>query len=80
MPDATERTPLQIALEQACQFAIAHGVESPKDLHVISWSWWWVMTPVWGPSALAVLILIGAIVGFGASAIWKTLRRRSATT
>lgn len=29
MPETTGRTPLQIALEQACQFAIAHGVEQP---------------------------------------------------
>ncbi len=29
MPDTIERTPLQIALIQAGEFAIAHGVEAP---------------------------------------------------
>lgn len=29
MPDTAERTPLEIALSQACEFAIAHGVEPP---------------------------------------------------
>jgi len=29
MPDIIERTPLQIALTQACEFAVAHGVEGP---------------------------------------------------
>lgn len=33
----------------------------------ISWSWWWVLTPLWGPAAFLVLILLvivaAAIVG-----------------
>jgi hypothetical protein len=29
MPDTTDRTPLRIALTQACEFAVAHGVETP---------------------------------------------------
>lgn len=29
MPETTERTALQIALSQACEFARAHGVETP---------------------------------------------------
>ncbi len=32
---------------------------------VISWSWWWVLAPLWGPLALVavmfVLILLGEI-------------------
>lgn len=32
---------------------------------VISWSWWWVLAPLWGPlalfAALFVLILLGKI-------------------
>lgn len=32
---------------------------------VISWSWWWVLAPLWGPLALVavmfVLILLGKI-------------------
>ena len=25
---------------------------------VISWSWWWVLSPIWIPIAIAVLIII----------------------
>lgn len=28
-----------------------------KLVHVISWSWWWVLSPVWLP--LAVFLLLG---------------------
>lgn len=27
---------------------------------VINWSWWWVLLPVWGPLALAVVLVVGA--------------------
>lgn len=41
-----------------------------RDLHVIGWSWWWVMAPAWTPTALVVLILaVGA-----ATAIWRMIR------
>lgn len=29
--------------------------------HVIDWSWWWVLSPLWIPFALAMMILL--IVG-----------------
>jgi hypothetical protein len=24
----------------------------------VSWSWWWVLAPIWGPFVLAILILL----------------------
>lgn len=27
----------------------------------IDWSWWWVLAPIWGPIALAILILAIAL-------------------
>lgn len=30
-----------------------------KLCHVIDWSWWWVLSPVWISLGLAVLILAG---------------------
>lgn len=34
---------------------------------VISWSWWWVLAPLWGPFAIAVilafLVFVFAILG-----------------
>lgn len=32
---------------------------------VINWSWWLVTLPIWGPFALIVVILVGAVI-FGA--------------
>lgn len=29
-----------------------------KLCHVIDWSWWWVLAPLWIPTAIAIVILI----------------------
>lgn len=29
-----------------------------KLLGVISWSWWWVLSPLWLPAAIALAILL----------------------
>lgn len=35
-----------------------------KLVGVISWSWWLVLLPIWGPFALAlVLLIIGFVIG-----------------
>ncbi len=26
--------------------------------NVISWSWWWVLAPLWGPAAITIIVLI----------------------
>jgi len=31
----------------------------------IDWSWWWVLSPVWGPFVLCVVAVL--VVAFGAS-------------
>ena len=35
-----------------------------KLLHVIEWSWWWVLAPFWVPLALVaiILIIIGIVI------------------
>lgn len=33
-----------------------------KLTKVINWSWWWVLAPLWIPTALALVILLVAIV------------------
>ena len=35
-----------------------------KLLHVIEWSWWWVLAPFWAPLALVaiILIIIGIVI------------------
>lgn len=35
-----------------------------KLLGVITWAWGWVLLPLWGPVALAVVVLLGfALIG-----------------
>lgn len=33
-----------------------------KLTHVITWSWWWVLSPVWISTALAIVI-VGLVLG-----------------
>ena len=33
-----------------------------KLCHVIAWSWWWVLCPFWGGTAIVVLILIICLI------------------
>lgn len=37
-----------------------------KLCHVIDWSWWWVLAPLWIPAALGIvlLILMAVLMGF----------------
>lgn len=30
--------------------------------HIIDWSWWWVLAPLWIPVAVAVVVLLGMAV------------------
>lgn len=33
-----------------------------KLLKVIEWSWWWVLSPIWISTILAIVIIIGIVV------------------
>ncbi|WP_406042726.1 hypothetical protein [Succinimonas sp.] len=33
-----------------------------KLTHVISWSWWWVLSPAWIPLAIAAICLIVYVI------------------
>jgi hypothetical protein len=35
-----------------------------KLIGTIAWSWWWVLSPIWIPSVLAILI-VAVVVGVG---------------
>ena len=41
-----------------------------KLCHVIEWSWWWVLSPLWGQLVFALLVF--AVIGFMVWAIKKT--------
>lgn len=38
-----------------------------KLTHVITWSWWWVLAPIWAPTG-AILLAISATLAW---AFWK---------
>lgn len=36
-----------------------------KLTHYIDWSWWWVLSPIWGVFALVLAVLL--VIGIGAA-------------
>ena len=34
---------------------------------VIDWSWWWVTAPLWLPFVLGLVLLVGAVIFWGAT-------------
>lgn len=36
---------------------------------VINWSWWWVLAPIWGPFALALLVVLICVIIIGIAEI-----------
>ncbi len=46
-----------------------------KLTHVIDWSWWWVTAPLWGGFGIAAVILILALVFYGACGIITAMIR-----
>lgn len=34
-----------------------------KLVGVITWSWWWVLSPIWIPLAIALVIAVIALIG-----------------
>ena len=35
-----------------------------KLLGMITWSWWWVLSPIWIPVVLGLLFIVVSIAGF----------------
>lgn len=33
-----------------------------KLCNVITWSWWWVLAPLWGPLAIVMVIAVIALI------------------
>ena len=33
-----------------------------KLLGVIAWSWWWVLAPIWIPSAIVIVIFLAVVI------------------
>ncbi len=50
-----------------------------KLLGYIDWSWWWVLSPIWGCALFIVLLIvgvIGAVIGIEVRQDRKRLNRR----
>lgn len=41
-----------------------------KLTHVIKWSWWWVLSPIWISAIITAVVLIIALL------IWLVFRRK----
>jgi hypothetical protein len=39
-----------------------------KLTHVITWSWWWVLAPIWISIAIAAVVVVVALIVISASA------------
>lgn len=39
-----------------------------KLAHVITWSWWWVTSPLWGGLVLLVILLLWFLIAFAIEA------------
>ena len=46
-----------------------------KLLGIITWSWWWVLAPLWIPWSIALLVLLG----FGIWILNDEIKRNSKT-
>lgn len=36
-----------------------------KLTNIITWSWWWVLLPLWGPMAFMLSLGVIALIGLG---------------
>jgi hypothetical protein len=33
-----------------------------KIIGIITWSWWWILSPIWVPIFLGILLIIGVLL------------------
>lgn len=45
-----------------------------KLTNIISWSWWWILLPIWGPAFIIITISIGMLL-LGASITYPGRKR-----
>lgn len=38
----------------------------------ISWSWWWVLAPLWAPLLILLAVIVGILLVAGVLALWQT--------
>jgi len=47
-----------------------------KLLGKISWSWWWVLSPIWIPILIVLIIILIGIIAIAIGALFKQIRRK----
>jgi hypothetical protein len=56
-----DRSPRNVSLPPIAVLAAA-ALAVLKLTHGISWSWWWVLSPLWAMAAIVLLIFAGILV------------------
>lgn len=46
-----------------------------KLMGYITWSWWWVSAPLWGPLGLYLVLMLFIFIIVGAATCWEKRRR-----
>lgn len=44
---------------------------------IISWSWWWVLSPIWIPFSIVLFVLFGGLLLVGISAAFGSQKVKS---
>lgn len=47
-----------------------------KLTNVITWSWWLVLLPIWGPIGILLVILIIGLLLMGIGGLYEVMRKR----
>jgi hypothetical protein len=47
-----------------------------KLTNVITWSWWLVLLPIWGPIGILLVILIIGLLLMGIGGLYEVMRRK----
>jgi hypothetical protein len=50
-----------------------------KLTHVIDWSWWWVMSPIWGVAALILAVVILLVIWYLIGRLVMKIKMRNYT-
>jgi hypothetical protein len=46
-----------------------------KLWHVIGWSWWWVLSPLWGATAIVLGIVVVIMIGAAIADFYESRNR-----
>lgn len=47
-----------------------------KLTNVITWSWWLVLLPIWGPIGILLVILVMGLLLMGIGSLYEVMRKK----